>query len=206
MYGLRSGLVFVVLLGMIVALPVRSAAQVPDSTDGSILNYRYRTGDGKAAPYVATPQPVVDSMLALAGVTSEDVVYDLGSGDGRIPIAAAKTYGARGVGIEIDSALVTKARTNAKEAGVSGRVAFRRADLFEVDISEATVVTLYLLPAANLKLRSKLLQELEPGTRVVAHDFHMEEWSPIATKKVGSSLIFLWRIPEELPDFVEQEK
>ncbi len=202
---LLSRSVLVGLLVVVGALPPPGWAQEPDSAGSTTLGYRYQTKDDKAAPYVATPSHVVDSMLALANVTSEDVVYDLGSGDGRIPIAAAKTYEARGVGIEIDSALVTKAQTNAQEAEVADRVEFRRADLFEADISEATVVIVYLLPSANLRLRSKLLRELEPGTRVVAHDFHMEEWTPDVTKEVGSSLIFLWRIPEEVPDFVEKE-
>ncbi len=157
-------------------------------------------------PYVPTPQRVVDRMLELAEVTADDVVYDLGSGDGRIVIRAATEYGARGVGIEIDSALVRKARRNAEEAGVADRVAFRQGDLFEADISEATVVTLYLLPSVNLKLRPKLFEELAPGTRVVSHDFDMDEWEHEDRVEVGNDAIFLWTIPDEVPEHLQGEQ
>lgn len=150
-------------------------------------------------PYVATPQHVVDRMLELAEVTEDDVVYDLGSGDGRIVITAAREYGARGVGVEIDSQRVETARENAREAGVEDLVEFRQGDLFEADISEATVVTLYLLPSVNLKLRPKLFEELAPGTRVVSHDFDMDGWEPDETETLGSDTIYLWSIPEEVP-------
>ena len=195
-----------VLGAVLAALPAVGLGQVPD-TSGTALGYRYQTrSDGAAAPFVSTPRPVVDSMLSMAEVGEGDVVYDLGSGDGRIPIRAAKKYGARGVGIEIQEHLVDSARANARAAGVADRVAFRRGDLFEADISDATVVTLYLLPGANLKLRSKLFRELAPGTRVVSHDFHMEEWIPDETTELGDTLLYLWRIPEETPDFVEQRR
>lgn len=154
-------------------------------------------------PFVESPQPVVDSMLALAGVSKTDVVYDLGSGDGRIPITAARTFGARGVGIEIKPELVKKARANAEQAGVADRVDFRQGDLFEADLSDATVVTLYLLPSVNMKLRPKLFRDLEPGTRVVSHDFDMNEWEPDTTIDVNGSRLFLWTIPEETPDFID---
>lgn len=157
-------------------------------------------------PFVESPQPVVDSMLTLADVSEDDVVYDLGSGDGRFPITAARTYGARGVGIEIQSDLVEKARANAEDAGVADRVDFREGDLFDADISDATVVTLYLLPDVNLKLRSKLFRELEPGTRVVSHDFDMDEWSPDTSIDVDGNRLFLWTIPEETPDFVDLDR
>lgn len=172
-----------------------------------IPRYEYPMAhDGVDAPYVATPAALVDSMLALADVTAEDVVYDLGSGDGRIPIRAAQQYGARGVGIELRADLVEQARQNATEAGVADRVAFRQGDLFAADISEATVVTIYLLPSVNLDLRPKLLRELEPGTRVVSHDFHMGEWRPARTKDVGSKRLYLWRVPDELPRFAEEQE
>lgn len=162
--------------------------------------------DGSDVPYVSTPEAVVDSMLALAGVTSGDAVYDLGSGDGRIPIRAATAYGARGVGIEIRPDLVQTARRNAEAAGVADRVTFRQGDLFEADISGATVVTLYLLPAVNVALRPKLLRELEPGTRVVSRDFDMREWTPERTAVVGGATLYLWRIPDAPPPFVQAEE
>lgn len=130
----------------------------------------------RVAPFVPTPTHVVVEMLELAGVTHGDTVYDLGSGDGRLPIAAARLFRARGVGVELDSALVAKSRRNAREAGVDDRVRFIRGDLFETDLRPASVVTLYLFPAANLRLRPALLRQLDPGDRVVAHDFAMGEW------------------------------
>jgi predicted RNA methylase len=134
-------------------------------------------------------------MLSLAEVTSADVVYDLGSGDGRIVITAAAKYGARGVGIEIDPAMVQKATENAAAAGVSDRVRFVNQNLFAADISEATVVTLYLLQSLNERLRPKLVQQLKPGTRVVSHVFTMgPEWPPLKTGGIGASRIFLWTI------------
>jgi len=157
-------------------------------------------------PFVESPQPVVDKMLELANVTKDDVVYDLGSGDGRIVITAARTYGAQGVGIEIKPRLVKKARQNARDAGVSDRAAFREGDLFEADISEATVVTLYLLPSVNAKLRPKLFRELKPGTRVVSHDFDMNEWEPDTTWTSGGETVYRWTIPEDPPPFVNEEE
>jgi protein-L-isoaspartate O-methyltransferase len=147
--------------------------------------------------YVPTPPAVVEAMLQVAAVTERDVVYDLGSGDGRIVITAAKKYGARGVGIEIDPALVKKATENAAAAGVSDRVQFVSQNLFASDISEATVVTLYLLQSINERLRPKLVRELKPGTRVVSHVFNMgPEWPPEKTLMIGPSRIFFWTIPE----------
>ena len=147
--------------------------------------------------YVPTPQAVVEAMLELAGVTSADVVYDLGSGDGRIVITAAKKHGARGVGIEIDPALVRTAADNAAAAGVSDRVRFVTGDLFAADIGEATVVTLYLLQSLNERLRPKLVRELKPGARIVSHLFNMgPEWPPLRTLRAGASPIFLWTIAE----------
>jgi|SRR5262245_39823966 len=147
--------------------------------------------------YVPTPQAVVDAMLDGAAVNSRDVVYDLGSGDGRIVITAARKYGARGVGIEIDPALVAQATKNAAAAGVSDHVRFVTGNLFTTDISEATVVTLYLLQSINERLRPKLVRELKPGTRVVSHVFNMgPEWPPERTVSVGASRVFFWTIPE----------
>jgi 23S rRNA G2445 N2-methylase RlmL len=142
---------------------------------------------------VPTPQPVVDAMLRMAKVTDQDVIYDLGCGDGRIPITAAATYGARGVGIDIDPKWIEQANENAKAAGVTGKVTFRTQDLFESDIREATVVTLYLLPWLNLKLMPKLQKELKPGTRIVSHAFDMgNEWPPDQRGEVAGKSYYLW--------------
>ncbi|MCD9030361.1 class I SAM-dependent methyltransferase [Luteimonas sp. Y-2-2-4F] len=147
--------------------------------------------------YVPTPQPVVDAMLKLAGVNRNDVLYDLGSGDGRIPVTAAREFGIRAVGIDINPVRIREANANAQRAGVTELVTFREEDLFEADISEATVVTLYLLQSLNVKLRPKLLSELRPGTRIVSHAFDMaNEWEPEQTQQVGDSTIYLWTVPE----------
>ena len=150
-------------------------------------------------PYVPTPEPVVDQMLEMAEVDETDVIYDLGSGDGRIVIRAAQKYGARGVGIEIDPKRVREARQNARDAGVANLVEFRQGDLFEADISEATVVTLYLLPSVNQKLRPKLFEQLAPGTPVVSHDFDMGRWAPERTVDMDGDTVYRWTIPEEIP-------
>jgi SAM-dependent methyltransferase len=144
--------------------------------------------------YVPTPQDVVDGMLDLAKVTSADVVYDLGCGDGRIVVSAAKR-GAKAVGIDIDPQRIMEARANAKAAGVEGRVQFLDQDLFTADISQATVVTLYLLPSLNEKLRPKLLKDLKPGTRIVSHAFEMGDWQPEQSVEVNGRRVYLWRIP-----------
>ena len=145
--------------------------------------------------YVPSPDSVVEAMLALARVNAADVVYDLGSGDGRIPIAAAKRYGAFGVGIEIDAKLNREALDNASKAGVADRVRFFTQDLFEADISEATVVTLFLLPRLNQELMPRLKQQLRPGTRIVSHQFDMgERWPPEQSQDVNGLMIYLWTI------------
>lgn len=144
-------------------------------------------------PFVPTPHEVVTHMLEMARVDSRDVVYDLGSGDGRIAIAAARR-GARAKGIEINSKLVSEARNNARAAGVGSRVEFLQADLFAYDLSEATVITLYLLPRINLKLRPRLLA-LAPGTRIVSHAFDMGDWKPDRTDVIRATEIHLWTVP-----------
>ena len=146
--------------------------------------------------YVPTPQPVVDAMLELAGVGKDDVLYDLGSGDGRIPVTAARRFGTRGVGIDIEPVRIREANANARAAGVTDLVTFRREDLFEADFSEATVVTLYLLPELNLRLRPILLEQLQPGTRIVSHAFDMGDWGPEHVVRVDSSVIYMWTVPE----------
>src|SRR5947209_17269281 len=148
-------------------------------------------------PYVPTPHAVVAEMLKLAGVTSSDVVYDLGCGDGRIVIAAAKDFGARGVGIEIDPVPLRMAVYHARRAGVEDRVRFVRGDLFEADIGEATVVTLFLFETLNRRLLPKLLRELAPGTRIVAHRYGFgDAWPPERTVQAGASTLYLWTVPE----------
>jgi SAM-dependent methyltransferase len=150
--------------------------------------------------YVPTPQATVEAMLELASVAPTDVVYDLGSGDGRIVITAAKKYGARGVGIEIDPGLVKQATESAAAAGVAGKVRFVAANLFDARISDATVVTLYLLQSLNERLRPKLVRELRPGTRVVSHVFNMgPEWPPEKTLTLERSRIYLWTIAPRPP-------
>lgn len=146
--------------------------------------------------FVPTPNDVVDTMLKMAGVSKKDTVYDLGCGDGRIVITAAQKYGAHGVGIDIDPARVAEATGNVNKAGVADRVRIVQGDLFEADISAATVVTLYLLTDLNLKLRPKLLRDLKPGTRIVSHAFNMGDWKPERTSDVSGSTVYLWRIPQ----------
>lgn len=134
-------------------------------------------------------------MLRLGGVKKGDVVYDLGCGDGRIPIAAARDFGARGVGIDIDPQRIDESNANARKAGVTQMVSFREEDLFEANISDATVVTLFLWPSVNLKLRSKLLKELKPGTRVVSHSHDMGDWKPDREEWTEGARLYLWTIP-----------
>lgn len=130
------------------------------------------------APYVPTPQDVVDRMLALAGVTNKDYVIDLGCGDGRIPVTAARKYGARGLGVDIDPVRIEEANANAKSAGVTNLVTFKLQDAMKTDVSEATVVTTFLLSASNLKLRPILTRQLKPGSRIIAHNFSFGDWAP----------------------------
>jgi tRNA G37 N-methylase Trm5 len=146
--------------------------------------------------YVPTPLDVVDEMLRMAQVGRGDVLYDLGSGDGRIPIAAAKKYGIRATGIDVDPERVREAEGNASAAGVGALVRFRQEDLFKADFRDATVVTLYLQPHLNLRLRPKLRSELRPGTRIVSHQFDMGDWRPERTWERGGHRLFLWTVPD----------
>jgi ribosomal protein L11 methylase PrmA len=145
--------------------------------------------------FVPTPQDVVDDMLRLANVQKGDVLYDLGSGDGRIPITAARKYGIRATGIDIDPERIREANENAKKAGVTHLVQFRQEDLFNADFKEATVVTLYLLPDLNVKLRPKLWNELKPGTRIVSHQFEMGAWKPEKKLESNGRTIYFWTVP-----------
>ncbi len=152
-------------------------------------------------PYVPTPHEVVSAMLSVAGVTKDDVLYDLGCGDGRIVVAAAQEYGTRATGVDIDPERIKESNENARAAGVTDKVRFLQKDLFDVDLSEATVLTLYLLSSINRELRPKLFKELRPGTRVVSHDFDMEGVKPDKVVKLESDednithTIYLWTTP-----------
>lgn len=167
---LHSSVLLTAVVGLLLTLPLESerASQAPQR----------RPDAAHLAPYVPTPQEVVDRMLQLGGVGKGDVVYDLGCGDGRIPITAAKRFGARGVGVDIDPQRIAEANANAKKEGVSHLVTFRLQDAMTTDVSDATVVTLYLLSASNLKLRPILTKQLKPGARIVSHSFSMGDWQP----------------------------
>jgi SAM-dependent methyltransferase len=155
--------------------------------------------------YIPTPFHVVDAMLRGALVTPKDVVYDLGCGDGRIVIQAAKIYGARGVGIDIDRERIREAEANARKGGVGERVRFRWEDLFEADIREASVVTLYLLPELNLKLRPKLWRELQVGARVVSHGYDMGDWTPERILILTDHPVYFWTITEKIKRRLEMD-
>jgi SAM-dependent methyltransferase len=146
-------------------------------------------------PYVPTPMPVVDAMLDLAQVNRNDMLYDLGCGDGRIVVRAAKRVGCRGVGVDLDPRRVAEARANASREKVTQLTRFEIGDVFDFDFSPATVVTMYLLPSVNLKLRPRLLAELKPGTRIVSHDFDMGDWEPKTVREVLRSRLYLWTVP-----------
>ena len=153
-------------------------------------------------PYVPTHEMIVDEMLRMAEVKGDDVLYDLGSGDGRIPITAAKQFGTRGVGIDLNPERISEANENAKKAGVTDKVRFIEGDIFESDFREASVVTLYLLPEINLRLRPQLLEQLKPGTRVVSHNYSMGDWQPEQAKTIKTPdgvdhFIYFWRVPEK---------
>jgi methylase of polypeptide subunit release factors len=147
-------------------------------------------------PYVQSRTKVVDGLLKLAGVKKGDVLYDLGCGDGRIVVTAAKDFGATGVGVDLDPQRIAEANANANAAGVADQAKFVTADLFDVDLSKATVITIYLLPTVNMQLRPKLLA-LKPGTRIVSHAFGMGDWKPDKTEEVDGSTIYLWIVPKK---------
>jgi predicted O-methyltransferase YrrM len=180
-------------------------------------------------PYLPTPQVVVEEMLKMAQVKGDDVLYDLGSGDGRIVITAAQKLGTRGVGVEMDPQRIQEANENAQKAGVGDRVQFLQQDLFQTDLSEATVVTLYLLPELNKKLRPRLLSQLKPGTRIVSHEFDMGEWKPqrvvvVQGPQQGEEMLYrdescytrlvpapqrkhtlyYWVVPKDIPDSLQR--
>ena len=175
-----------VLLGVLAAHPV-SAQEVQFSDE---FRFRYEV------PYVPTPQVTVDEMLRVAGVGPKDFVIDLGSGDGRIVVTAAKKFGARGIGVDLDEELVEQSEERARRAGVADRVRFYRQDLFKTDLDQATVISTYLLPFVMLKLRPQLLQ-LKPGTRIVSHDFDMGDWKPDRKTTVRKN-VMLWIVPAQV--------
>ncbi|HLL77437.1 MAG TPA: class I SAM-dependent methyltransferase [Pyrinomonadaceae bacterium] len=157
------------------------------------------TEDPLDVPYVPTPDAVVARMLEVAKVNSNDLLYDLGSGDGRIVITAAKRYGARGVGYDLNPRRIEESNENARKARVTDRVRFVEQDLFEADLTGATVVTIYLLPTVNMKLRPKLLKDLAPGTRVVSHNYGMGDWNPISVDEIdvggAKHYVYYWIVP-----------
>lgn len=160
---------------------------------------RVSAQEGKIVPYVPTPQEVVERMLDLAGVKKGDVVYDLGSGDGRIVVTAAKKYGVRAIGFEIDPERIKESHENIKKAGVEKLVEIRQQDIRTVDLSAASVLTMYLLPEVNLMIRPNIWKQMKPGSRIVSHDFDMGDWKPLKTEHIkdGSSwdhTLYLWQI------------
>jgi SAM-dependent methyltransferase len=184
--GLRCAFAIAGVVALASALPSGTSAQTRMKSEPALI-------------YVPTPQNVVDKMLEVAKVTKDDYVFDLGSGDGRIPITAAARYGARGFGVEINPALVKLARSNAEAAGVSDRVEFRQQDLFKTSVREATVVGLYLFVWANVKLRPRLISELRPGSRIVAHDFPIgDEWKPDVEEDIENRTVYLWYVPAQV--------
>ncbi len=166
----------------------------------------YNQVDKPDIGYLPTPQEAVEVMLSLAEVYESDILYDLGSGDGRVLITAAQKFGTRGVGIDIDPQRISQAIESANQAGVSDRVTFLQQNLFESDFYEATIVVLYLLPHLNLRLRPRLLQQLKPGTRILSHDFDMGDWQPRHVQTVQTpeetATIYQWIVPSEIPDYL----
>ena len=204
--GLRRMFKFIALLATTLGFAAMSFAEAPTSQASETTSRIARTQTRRKAPkrkpdviYYPTPPETVAEMLRLARIKQGDVLYDLGSGDGRIPIAAAKQFGIHAIGIEIDPKLIDEARANARAAGVSELVEFRNEDMFRIDVSRATVVTLYLSEKLNVLLRPKLLRELRPGSRIVSHDFRMGDWKPEQTVRVPWGklyrTVYLWTVP-----------
>jgi ribosomal protein L11 methylase PrmA len=182
--------------GLILTVCLLCAAGSGLALDGALRAQLDRGERNPDVIFVPTPQEVVEDMLRLANVRKGDVLYDLGSGDGRIPITAARLYGVRGVGIDIDPERIREAQDSARKHGVASLVQFRQEDLFKADFREATVVTLYLLPDLNLKLRPRLLADLKPGTRIVSHQFDMGDWKPAKKLESNGRTVYFWVVPE----------
>ena len=182
-------------------MPIRSVVLVATMVVASIPGASIASAQEAPARrpdviYVPTPEAVVEAMLQVANVTKNDIVYDLGCGDGRIPVTAAKKYGATGVGIDIDPQRIKEAKENVAKNNVGDKVTIVQGDLFEQDLSKATVVTLYLLPSLNVKLMPKLMKELKPGTRIVSHAFDMGDWKPEKELDVEGRKVYFWTIPK----------
>jgi hypothetical protein len=179
---------FTVVFMLLVAV---AGAQSPTTTEKKPLD----------VPYVPTHESLVDEMLSMAKVGGNDVLYDLGSGDGRIVITAARKFGTRGVGYDLDPDRVSEARENARKAGVTDKVRFEQQDIFTAKIADATVITMYLLPDVNMRLRPRLLSELKPGTRIVSHNYDLGDWQPVQRKEMDVSgvnhTLFLWIVPQK---------
>ncbi len=173
--------------GLLLAAPALLGAREVFAQDAPALD----------VPYVPTPQVVVDKMIELGNVDAKDVVYDLGCGDGRLVITAARK-GARAMGVDLNPVRISEANANAKKAGVTDRVQFKVANLFETDVSPASVVTLYLLPDVNMKIRPQLWKQLKVGTRVVSHAFDMGDWEPEQTVRVDGKTVYAWTITDKL--------
>jgi hypothetical protein len=186
---------------LILAVVVVAAASLPNAAfaqSAPAREYTPQVGqEGKDVIWVPTPQALVDRMLQIAGVTAKDYVVDLGSGDGRTVITAAKKLGARALGIEYNPDMVELSKRNAVKEGVTGRASFMKADIFETDFSDATVITMYLLPQLNLKLRPKI-SGMKPGTRVVSHAFSMDDWQPDQIETVEGRTAYLWIVPAKV--------
>ena len=187
-----AGIVLVVVLAILL---MRPTTREPAAENGFDPAEYVRNRARSVAPYVATDYEVVDAMLALAEVRPDDNVVDLGSGDGRILIAAARSHGAHGLGVDIDPARIREATANARAARVADRIQFRQQDLFETPLGDADVLTLYLTREVNLRLRPRILAEMRPGARVVSHDFDMGDWRADQRQRIGSATIYLWVVP-----------
>jgi hypothetical protein len=186
----------VAVVGVAAFLMLRPPAAPPQQAPAVFNPADFVRGRPKLdAPYVATDYNVVDAMLAMAEVRPDDYVVDLGSGDGRILIAAARSHGARGLGIEIDRRRIRESNANAQAASVAHRVTFRREDLFQTPLAEADVLTLYLLPEINIRLRPRILSQMRPGTRVISHQYDMGDWHYDQRQVIGRSTIFMWIVP-----------
>lgn len=192
---------------LLMVLTQAFGAVLPVLAAGLLSPAAQAAGDQPSVPYVPTPQAVVDRMLAMAKVTAQDYLIDLGSGDGRIVVTAAKKFGARGFGVDLNPVRIDEANANARKNGVTDRVAFYQRNLFETDLTQATVITMYLLPRVNLELRPKLL-DLKPGTRLVSHDFDMGDWKADASARMdaadkfsgagGDSDVYFWVVPAKV--------
>jgi SAM-dependent methyltransferase len=179
------------------AEPMRLLAQ---SCAFALVGMLFSTDQAAAqyVPYFPTPQPLVNRMLEMAEVKQGDFLIDLGCGDGRIPVTAAQRYGSTGLGVDFEAQRIVEANENARKAGVVDKVTFRKEDLFDTDISNASVLTLYLSLSINIKLRPRILQALKPGARVLSHDFNMGDWLPDKTERISGRVVYLWIVPAKV--------